>query len=215
MASKAVGVVLNIDSRLVQDLVERNLSDRSNGYKVLQNCSLSDDHRCDSLLFIYDWKRFVDEKMNGKSVLSKGQVVQGFFYLIINVPKGEEETIVEIDDIQRIRGIFYEDDSWEVFEKGFFAVLDGDIWIPRKVLAFWMERKSQNNGERCHETLSCRERAVLRLIVVGLSNKEISHELYISANTVKAHLYNIYKKIEVENRLQAAIWASNNIKILN
>ncbi len=54
------------------------------------------------------------------------------------------------------------------------------------------------------EPLSDRELAVLRLIAEGLSNREIAQRLYLSTNTVKGHSRNIYGKLGVNNRTQAA-----------
>lgn len=53
------------------------------------------------------------------------------------------------------------------------------------------------------EALSEREMEVLRLLVAGLSNREISRKLYISLGTVKTHIHNIYGKLSARNRAQA------------
>lgn len=61
-----------------------------------------------------------------------------------------------------------------------------------------------------HQTggLSDRERAVLNLLGTGLSNREIGRELWITEQTVKYHLANLYRKIGVGNRVEAVRWAA-------
>ncbi len=50
--------------------------------------------------------------------------------------------------------------------------------------------------------LSPREKEIISLVLYGNSNGEIAHQVYISLETVKKHIYNVYKKIGVKNRLQ-------------
>ena len=66
------------------------------------------------------------------------------------------------------------------------------------------------------DLLSKREYEILVLIASGYNNKEIGQELYISEKTVKNHITNLFKKIEVDDRVQAVIFSyRNNIKSIS
>ena len=49
-----------------------------------------------------------------------------------------------------------------------------------------------------------REKEIINLLLQGKSNKEISEELFVSPRTVEAHIYNIYRKCSVKNKLELA-----------
>ncbi len=59
--------------------------------------------------------------------------------------------------------------------------------------------------------LSAREEGVLRLVADGLPNKAIARRLGISERTVKAHLTNVFQRIGVSDRTQAALWAREHL----
>jgi DNA-binding NarL/FixJ family response regulator len=58
--------------------------------------------------------------------------------------------------------------------------------------------------------LTARERDVLRLVIAGDANKQIARKLGISEKTVKGHLTNLFQRIGVQDRTQAALWAERN-----
>lgn len=61
-----------------------------------------------------------------------------------------------------------------------------------------------------NERLTLRELEVLQLIAKGLSNQEIAQKLFLSEKTVKNHLTNIFRKIDVADRTQAVLYAIKN-----
>ena len=113
-----------------------------------------------------------------------------------------------------IRGFFYEEDQLEIFLKGVKAVRDGDWWLSRDVMIKCIlegtdEDISSRGGS---EILTRRQTEVLAQVAVGASNDEIAEKLCVSPHTVKTHLYNVFKKIKVTNRLQAALWAAKHLQ---
>jgi len=60
------------------------------------------------------------------------------------------------------------------------------------------------------QDLTNRESLVLSLVAMGLNNPAIENKLHISKNTVKTHIRNIFSKLEVSDRTQAAVWALHN-----
>ena len=73
------------------------------------------------------------------------------------------------------------------------------------------EVKNNNKNGRHKVNLTTREKEILIMLGQGKSNSEISHELCISTSTVKTHVYNIFQKIGVPNRIQAALWTMENL----
>jgi DNA-binding NarL/FixJ family response regulator len=113
-----------------------------------------------------------------------------------------------------VRGFFYEDDQGEILLKGICALNSGEIWVSRETMMEYITKQTQLLPLQDHDVsrLTRREREILVLISCGSTNESISSKLYISMHTVKTHIYNIFKKIGVPNRLQAALWAAKHLQ---
>jgi DNA-binding NarL/FixJ family response regulator len=112
-----------------------------------------------------------------------------------------------------VRGFFYEQDSLDVFLKGIRAIFDGELWLPRKIMMKCILNNKSREPLPSEDgiPLTQRENEILAIVAVGATNEEIADRLCISSHTVKTHLYNIFRKISVPNRLQAALWAAKNL----
>lgn len=71
------------------------------------------------------------------------------------------------------------------------------------------------NNNRTHaavpDLLTAREREVLGLVEDGLNNRQIARRLDIAERTVKSHLHNIFQRLGVNHRTEAALWAQRNL----
>ncbi|MBR7552988.1 response regulator [Allobacillus sp. GCM10007491] len=85
----------------------------------------------------------------------------------------------------------------------------GENVIEPKAAGAMMNRFRTPNKD-AHDELTQREREVLICIGNGLTNQEISEELFIGIKTVKTHVSNILSKLEVHDRTQAAVYAHRN-----
>lgn len=92
----------------------------------------------------------------------------------------------------------------------------GACWIDPKIARIVMSQLQPNDRNSHHNTpsdnpgvclLTEREVDVLKLVTQGLNNAEIAQRLYITMNTVKTHLKNIFQKLDVEDRTAAALKA--------
>jgi two-component system nitrate/nitrite response regulator NarL len=90
------------------------------------------------------------------------------------------------------------------------GVVAGEVYIT-PVLAASLLIEMTGGGQReksaanVLDDLTEREHEVLELVAAGLSNKEIGHQLYLSEKTVKHHMTNILQKLQVRNRVEAAM----------
>ena len=108
-----------------------------------------------------------------------------------------------------IFGIFYKDTDQAQLIRGLKCLLEGDYWVPRKLLHHFLDknRRAPTGAlNKLNISLTKREQQILRLIKEGATNAAISDVLEVSEHTVKSHLYNVYKKIGVKNRLEASNW---------
>jgi len=108
-----------------------------------------------------------------------------------------------------VRGFIYANEKVETLQKAISAVFAGEIWISRKAMTECvLSRKTPFKKNQAILTL--REREILSTLAKGHSNKAIADDLCVSTHTVKSHIANIYKKINVRNRRQAEQWFDKN-----
>ncbi|OCA89862.1 response regulator [Bacillus sp. FJAT-27986] len=89
--------------------------------------------------------------------------------------------------------------------------VNGEIYIHSKITAELMTVLQTNKSKQNSlESLTQREKEVLKEITNGKSNKEIASALYITEKTVKTHVSNILSKLELQDRTQAALFAIRN-----
>ena len=136
---------------------------------------------------------------------------KGYYVAIFNMAAGQPfgNDLVK----KGVRGIFYNNDPLANLSKGVPAILNGELWFSRKDLVKCILDSNTDNqlAMELKASLTNREREILILIASGINNSQIAENLNISRNTVKTHLYNIYNKIKVPNRLQAALWTAKHL----
>src|SRR5580693_1788665 len=108
------------------------------------------------------------------------------------------------------RGIVLKQSASDLLAKSIHRVFGGEIWLDNRMTAEVMKAfsKSSDGGPRRDKPLlSDREKEIVQLVAQGYRNKEIGEKLFISEQTVKNHLHNIFDKLGVSDRLELALYA--------
>ncbi|CAG9609269.1 response regulator [Pseudoneobacillus rhizosphaerae] len=90
-----------------------------------------------------------------------------------------------------------------------YKAIQGETIIEPKV-ANKMLNRFRTSERKPHDDLTERELDVLKCLGEGMTNQEISEELFIGVKTVKTHVSNILSKLSVSDRTQAAVYANRN-----
>lgn len=112
-------------------------------------------------------------------------------------------------------GIVLKQTAPELIVKSIRKVHGGEIWLDSHTTAAVMRQfaapgESTGSGSgksRERSPLSQREREIVQLVAQGYKNKEMAEKMFISEQTVKNHLHNIFDKLGVSDRLELALYA--------
>lgn len=141
-------------------------------------------------------------RMNGINAIRKIKEISPEVKVIILTIHDDEEYIYKVTSAGA-EGFIQKDITSEELQDAINRVLAGETVFPRTVA-----QDLDTDGEQptdYDELLSNREHEVLGLLARGMSNREIAEELYISEKTVKNHVSNILRKLDVNDRTQAVI----------
>jgi DNA-binding CsgD family transcriptional regulator len=120
---------------------------------------------------------------------------------------------IEEEAVDRgVRGVFYLEEGLERLKQGVHAILNGELWVPKTRTDSITQNGALDQFTECtHHFLTSREVDILKMLTKGYSNSKIAEAFCINLQTVKSHLYNAYKKINVPSRLQAALWSEKHL----
>lgn len=148
--------------------------------------------------------------MNGLEVLSYAKAKKLDTKILMLTIHNEVEYLFKAVEIG-VMGYVLKDSEADVLIKAIRTIFAGETYIqPNMASKLFKKMNGKNEKAMTSSRLTRRELEVLKLITEGLLNKEIAHKLCISEKTVKNHVSNIFKKIEVSDRTQAAVYAIKN-----
>jgi DNA-binding NarL/FixJ family response regulator len=128
--------------------------------------------------------------------------------VVVLTSYSDSERIVAALDAGAVGYLLKDAEPTDLFD-GIRAVARGESPIHPKAARQLLAARSQTSSKTAIE-LTPREAEVLKLVRLGLANKQIGRRLGISERTVKAHLTSTFQRIGVTDRTQAALWAERN-----
>ncbi len=141
------------------------------------------------------------------AAMSALKAVRPGIRIIVTGPGKRDEDILRAV-LAGAKGYVPEEASSDILKKAIREVHAGSVWIPRRVVATFIERATaRRHPPRTTPKISPRQRQVLRLLVSGCSNREIAEELGVIEQTVKAHVAQLLRKIGVPNRTALTVHA--------
>ncbi len=158
------------------------------------------------------------------------EIGSGTKMLIVGNPT--KENIIHFFNYEGFAGFIQTDISPNLLAKAIKSVKNGEMWLSRKIMSLifsdyvmnvkkmsqiWLEcllnllrsptadRKLSDifNMTNLPKLLSKREKEILDLVASGNSNKDIANALFISEKTVRTHLHNIFRKLDISKRTEA------------
>ncbi|HWF47071.1 MAG TPA: response regulator transcription factor [Bryobacteraceae bacterium] len=161
-------------------------------------------------------------KLDGLTVLRNLQTRGSRSKVIIFTGSENREELVEAMKLG-CSGVLLKNAPNLLIEKSLRKVYDGEIWLDSNTTAAVIRQfatpahdppfANGSNSEKVtreRAQLSQREREIIVLIAQGYKNKEIAEKMFITEQTVKNHLHNIFDKVGVSDRLELALYAIHN-----
>ena len=149
-------------------------------------------------------------KMNGLDVLHKIREKKISVKTIVLTVHSEVEYLLKAIDIG-LNGYMLKDSALEELKKAIVAVYEGETYIQPSMIPFLNSKTTiTSSDQELIDSLTRREYDVLKLLSLGMYNRDIGTKLDISERTVKNHISNIFKKLNVNDRTQAAVFAIRN-----
>ena len=149
-------------------------------------------------------------KKNGLEVLKSLKSKKSKLKVLVLTVHNEIEYLMKAVDIG-VNGYVLKDSESADLKKAIFTVAEGESYIqPSLIPALNAKMIETNKDAEKIKSLTKRELDVLKLLAVGMYNKEVGKRLEISERTVKNHVSNIFKKLGVTDRTQAAVFAIRN-----
>ena len=174
----------------------------SDGYECLEKLKTN---RPDILLLDINMP-----KMNGIEVLEALKAKKDPVKVLILTVHSEVEYLVKAVDIGA-NGYILKDSGSAELKKEIVDIINNDSYIqPSLIPALNSRLINRDLDKERLKSLTKREVEILAQVASGMFNKEIANNLGISERTVKNHISNIFKKIDVSDRTQAAVFAIRN-----
>jgi len=183
----------------------RVVAEARDGKEVLE---VLDEHQPDILL--------LDLKMpglDGLTALQKLQNARTKTKVIVLTASEDKNQFVQAMKFGTC-GIVLKQTATELLIKSIRKVHAGEIWLDSHTTAAVMRQFSSpmestplGGRDRDRSPLSQREREIVVLVAQGFKNKEMAEKMFISEQTVKNHLHNIFDKLGVSDRLELALYA--------
>lgn len=144
---------------------------------------------------------------NGLEALAEIRMFDKSARIIILTIHEDKEYLLKALDLGAM-GYVLKDAESKVLIEAVHTVHKGETYIqPSMAKELVNAYKRLKIGDENPNQLSDREKEVLKLIASGMVNKEIASTLFISEKTVKNHVSSIFRKLEVQDRTQAAVYA--------
>jgi DNA-binding NarL/FixJ family response regulator len=170
---------------------------------LIKSC---EDFKCDIMLLDVDLGGLNHTKM--LRLLKKNKSTK--VILLLDSDYNENNLLSAIRN--GVRGYLFRNTDSNQFIKSIKCVNDGELWVERKTMVKVFEsfsispKDKKSKGSTSIYNLTETQTKIVKLVLAGLSNKNIAKDLYISEKTVKFHLYKIYKQFFVKNRSQLILY---------
>jgi DNA-binding NarL/FixJ family response regulator len=159
--------------------------------------------------------------LDGLATLQRLQAAKNRTRVIVLTASDDKNEFVQAMKLGT-SGIVLKQTATELLIKSIRKVHAGEIWLDSHTTAAVIRQFVANDEtpapltpqtqsrERERSPLSQREREIVALVAQGFKNKEMAEKMFISEQTVKNHLHNIFDKLGVSDRLELALYAIHN-----
>jgi DNA-binding NarL/FixJ family response regulator len=159
--------------------------------------------------------------LDGLGTLQRLQTTAGKTRVIVLTASDDKNEFVQAMKLGT-SGIVLKQTATDLLIKSIRKVHAGEIWLDSHTTAAVIRQFVANEDippsappmatmrDRERSPLSQREREIVALVAQGFKNKEMAEKMFISEQTVKNHLHNIFDKLGVSDRLELALYAIHN-----
>ena len=185
-------ILINLSSRLLAEALSQLIKTREPDYEV----------------FLYGSIAASDEVAPDMILTDAGRLDEGLFRSwqrskVILVDTGlDDQEMAGLLVYYNLDGVIATDTDAELFTKALRVVSKGELWLDQRKIKSLMHSTGPISRKGAFETLSEKEKRIIDLVSRGYKNKEIADKLFLSEQTIKAHVSRIYKKLNVSNRSQ-------------